>query len=114
MYQATPVAQQFGAQSYIVAIVSSLSFAMQPRGKFVQNLLWQIMFSGLAFGITTLGLWCARQAKQHTQGDSTDLYNSSAAAVAAIFLFCNVFAISSFRVVHRTPVGVADRSDAQI
>ena len=100
MFQATSVAQEFGAQTYIVSIVASLCFAMQPRAKFVQTLFSNILLSCLAACITLLGLWCAQQAKFHTQspGD-TNPYNSSAAAVSAIFLFFNLFVVNAFRAV---------------
>jgi hypothetical protein len=100
MYQSTPVATQFGSLGYLVAIIASLSFAMQPRAKFLQGLIRNILFGCIAVPITTLGLWCARQAKLHTQpAGSTELYNSSAAAVSGVFLFFNVFAVNSFRAV---------------
>ena len=100
MYQATPVAHHFGSQTYIVAIVASLSFAMDPRAKFLRNLFISLILYSIAAAVTCLGLWSARQAKLHTQsaGDS-NLYNSSAAAVSAVFFFFNSFAINAFRAV---------------
>jgi hypothetical protein len=100
MYQATPVAREFGSLGYLVTIISSLSFAMQPRAKFFEGLLRNLFFTCLAVPLTILALWCAKQAKLHTQPPgSTALYNSSAAAVSATFLFANVFAVNSFRAV---------------
>jgi hypothetical protein len=102
MYQATPVAHYFGSQSYIIAIVSTLSLAMEPRARFLRNLFINLFFYCLAAGITCLGLWSARQAKLHTQSlSNSNSYNSSAAAVSAIFLFLNLFAINAFRAVCR-------------
>jgi hypothetical protein len=100
MFQATPVAQEFGPQAYIVSIVASICFSMQPRAKFIQTVLSNVLLSCLAACITLLGLWCAQQAKLHTQspGD-TNPYNSSAAAVSAIFLFFNLFVVNAFRAV---------------
>jgi hypothetical protein len=73
---------------------------MQPRAKFLQGLFRNILFTCIAVPFTILGLWCARQAKNHTQPPgSQTLYNSSAAAVAAIFLFFNVFIANAFRAV---------------
>jgi len=96
------VAQEFGAQTYIVAIVASLCFSFQPRAKFIQTLLQNLLLSCLAACIALLGLWCARQAKVHTQSPgNTNPYNSSAAAVSAIFCFFNLFAINAFRAVCR-------------
>ena len=100
MYRATSVATDIGSLGYLVAIISSLSFAMQPRAKFLQSLFRNILFTCAAVPFTILGLWCSRQAKSHTQTPgSPALYNSSAAAVCAIFLFVNVFAVNAFRAV---------------
>jgi hypothetical protein len=113
MYRATPVAVDLGSLGYLVAIISSLSFAMQPRAKFLQSLFRNVMFTCIAVPVTILGLWSARQAKLHTEpAGSTAAYNSSAAAVCAIFLFVNNFAINAFRAVFPLYCG-ADDSDTR-
>ena len=100
MFQATPVAREFGAQTYVIAIVASLCFPMNTRAKFIQTMVSNTLFSGLAACISLLGLWCAREAKIHTQSPGeSDRYNSSAAAVSAVFLFFNLFSVNAFRAV---------------
>ena len=100
MYRSKSVALEIGSLGYLIAIISSLSFAMQPRAKFLQNLFRNILFTCVAAPMSILGLWCARQAKNHTQPPgSKALYNSSAAAVSAIFLFFNAFIANAFRAV---------------
>ena len=101
MYRSTPVANEIGSLGYIVAIIASLQFAMQPRSKYLQSLLQNIIFTCAAVPYSILGLYCARVARQHTQapGDR-NRYNSSAAAVSAIFLFVNVYALNVFRAVY--------------
>jgi len=100
MYQASPVAQVFGSSGYLVAVIASLSFAMQPRAKFLKSLILNILVTCVAVAFTIFGLWCSRQAQLNTQSPgSTALYNSSAAAVSAIFLFFSVFAVNSLRAV---------------
>ena len=100
MYRSKPVALEIGSLGYLVAIVSSLTLAMQPRAKFLQNLFRNILFTCIAVPFTILGLWCAREAKIHSQPPGSQaLYNSSAAAVSAVFLFVNVFIANSFRAV---------------
>ena len=98
MYQATAVSDHFGSQMYITAIVATLSFANDPRAKFIHNTFVSLILYCIAMGISCLGLWCARQARLHTSspGD-TSSYNSSAAAVSAIFFFVNQFSINAFR-----------------
>jgi hypothetical protein len=100
MYRATPVALNIGSLGYIVAIIASLSFAMQPRAKFLEGLFRNILFSCIATPISILGLWCARQAKYHTEPPrSQAAYNPSSAAVCAVFLFFNVFVVNVMRAV---------------
>lgn len=100
MFQSTPVADLFGSVAYIVCIISCLCFANQPRAKFLQALFQQILFTCIAVPMAILGLWCARQAKLHTQpAGSTDNYNPSAAAVSCVFLFFNTYLINAFRAV---------------
>jgi hypothetical protein len=101
MYQATPVARSLGVQAYPTAIVATLSFANDPRAKFIRNMFISLILYCIAAGVTCLGLWCARQARLHTEaiGD-TSPYNSSAAAVSAVFFFFNQFFINAFRAVY--------------
>lgn len=100
MYRATPVADTIGSLGYLVAIISSLSFAMQPRAKFLQSLFRNLLFTCAAVPVTILGLYCARQARLHNEPTgSTARYDSSAAAVCAIFLFVNVYAANAIRAV---------------
>lgn len=100
MYRSETVAHEIGSLGYLVAIVASLSFAMQPRAKFLQNIFRNILFACVATSFAILGLWCARQAKIHTQPPTTNApYNSSAAAISAIFLFFNVYIANACRAV---------------
>jgi hypothetical protein len=100
MFQSTAVANVLGPQSYLIALVCWVLFSMQPRAKFFRSLYCSIFLTCMGTGWTTLGLWCARQARLHTQGPNpVGEYNSSAAAIVAIFCFVNFYAISSFRAV---------------
>jgi hypothetical protein len=83
-----------------VAIITSLCMAMAPRAKFLESIIRHIFFTCIAVAMTLLGLWAARQARNHTQ-DANDksIYNPSAAAVSALFLFFNVFGVNAFRAV---------------
>jgi hypothetical protein len=102
MYRADSVARTFGSLGYLITIISSLSFAMQPRAKFIEGLFRNLILTCLAVPVAILGLWSARQAKHHTQSAANPgSYNSSAAAVSAVFLFFNVYASNAFRAVYR-------------
>jgi Putative ER transporter, 6TM, N-terminal len=105
MYRAQPVADTLGSLGYLVAIISSISFAMAPRAKFFQQLIRHILFTCASVPYGILALYCARVARDNTQapGD-TNRYNSSAAAISAIFLFFNVWVANSLRAVAVPPV----------
>jgi hypothetical protein len=105
MYRADSVADELGSLGYLVAILSSLSFAMMPRAKFFQTLVRNILFTCASVPYTILALYCARVARNNTQapGD-TNRYNSSAAAVSAIFLFFNVYVANALRAVWILPL----------
>jgi ABC-type xylose transport system permease subunit len=99
-YRAGAVADTLGSLGYLIAIVASISMAMMPRAKFLQQLIRNIVFVCAAVPYVILALYCARQARNNTQapGD-TNPYNSSAAAVCAIYLFFNVYIANSIRAV---------------
>src|SRR5271169_6660149 len=67
IYRADSVSKDIGSLGYLVAIIASLSFAMQPRSKFIQSLIRNIIFTCAAVPFTIFGLWCAREAKHHTE-----------------------------------------------
>jgi uncharacterized membrane protein len=103
MYRADSVAKTIGSLGYLVAIICSISMAMLPRAKFIESVIRNIFVVCLAAAVSILGLWCARQAKIHTQLPSNPtLYNPSAAAVAAVFVFFNVYISNVVRAVTRS------------
>jgi hypothetical protein len=104
MYRADSVAKDFGTLGYLVSIIASLTFAMAPRARFLQQMMRHLILTLIAAPISILGLWCARQAKNHTQAASDPtLFNSSAAAISAVFLFFNAFWICALRAVFYLP-----------
>ena len=109
MYRANDVAHEFGTLGYLVSIIASLTFAMAPRAKFLQMTFRHLILTLLATPISILGLWCARQAKNHTQAaNDPDLYNPNAAAIAGVFLFFSAFWICSLRAVSTHTIAADD------
>lgn len=121
-YQATDFADTFTTLGYLVGIISILSFAIMPRGKFVQTMLMNLFALCLATAVALLALWTCVQARIHTTavdgpgkggagtsgtpatGASTAGYNSSAAAVAGIWLFFQIYVVNAFRARNPTMV----------
>ncbi|KAJ9660707.1 hypothetical protein H2201_006786 [Coniosporium apollinis] len=108
--QADAVANHFGTLGYLVAIVSVLGFCIMPRAKFVQTLFLNILSICLSTAVQLLAIYCAVMARQHTgttsgpssvgvptPGTSTAAYNSSASAVSAIWLFAQIYMITTLR-----------------
>ncbi|KAI8625652.1 hypothetical protein F5Y19DRAFT_262256 [Xylariaceae sp. FL1651] len=103
IYQSDTVAQEFSTVGYLVGIVSVLSLTILPRGKFVQTLVLNVLFAGVGAAIALLILWSSLQARLHTQTVPDDprsprpSYNSSQAAVSAVWLFANIWIVNTIR-----------------
>ncbi|KAF2432446.1 hypothetical protein EJ08DRAFT_585764 [Tothia fuscella] len=108
MYQADAVATIYSTLGYLVAIVSILGFAIMPRAKFIQTLLFNLISLSLGAAVALLVICCTVSARQHTTvtsspsgvqspspGATLVTYNSSASAVCAIWLFVQIYAINA-------------------
>jgi hypothetical protein len=98
-YQSTAVAHYFTTLGYLVAIASILAVPIMPRAKFLQTLLFNVLATCVGASISLLALWTSIQARNHTQAPGTPLtaFNSSQAAVCAIWLFFEVYLINTIR-----------------
>lgn len=100
-YQAPAWARIYTTLGYFVAIIALLSMAMQPRAKFFQSIFTNTVFISFAAAINLLVILCAVKARDPSNnknlhgGSSGSIeataYDSSANAVAATWLFLNVF-----------------------
>ena len=109
IYESTPVARTYSTIGYLIAIISVLSFPILPRSKFLQTMILNIPCVCIAAALTLLQIYCSVQARAHTTpkpppsssgpspGAAVSHYNSSASAVCAIWLFFNIYLISTFR-----------------
>ena len=109
VYQSTAFADVYSTLGYLVAIMSILSFAILPRSKFIQTMLFNI--TGLCVGaaVALLEIYCSVQARAHTSpsvkasgkgpspGAAVATYNSSASAVCGIWLFFNIYLVNTVR-----------------
>lgn len=110
-YQATSYADTFTTIGYLVGITSILALPIQPRAKFMQTMLINILATCLGAAIALLAMFCCVQARLHSEGSTgsastsglaaggiaTSPYNSSASAVAGVWLFVEIYAISIVR-----------------
>lgn len=115
LFQADDFASHFSTVGYLVGITSILSLVMQPRAKFLQTMLVNVVFVCFAAACVTLALYCCVQARIHSgesgepsqggagtsglaaTGAQTAAYNSSAAAVAGIWLMIMIYVMSTVR-----------------
>ncbi|KAK3708565.1 hypothetical protein LTR37_011460 [Vermiconidia calcicola] len=114
-FQATAWANQFTTVGYLIGVITILSIVIQPRAKFIQMMLMHIFLSCLACALIVLACFCCVRARSNTQslagpgsggsgtsgtpapGAATAQYNSSASAVAGVWLFAQIYAISVLR-----------------
>ena len=109
IYQSTPVAELYSTLGYLVAIMSVISFAILPRSKFVQTMLFNVIGVCIGAAVALLEVYCSVQARAHTSppvkatgngpspGAAVAPYNSSASAVCAIWLFFNIYLVNTIR-----------------
>ncbi|RMZ12781.1 hypothetical protein D0862_02544 [Hortaea werneckii] len=110
-YQATSYADTFTTIGYLVGVMAVLSFPIQPRAKFMQTMLVNLFATCLGCAVTLLAMYCSVTARLNTEsntaasgtsaaaaaGIATSPYNPSASAVAGIWLFAMIYAISAAR-----------------
>ncbi|KAI6831905.1 hypothetical protein KC340_g1525 [Hortaea werneckii] len=113
-YQATSYADTFTTIGYLVGVMAVLSFPIQPRAKFMQTMLVNLFATCLGCAVTLLAMYCSVTARLNTEsntaasgtgaaaaaGIATSPYNPSASAVAGIWLFAMIYAISAARAEH--------------
>ncbi|CAK7207995.1 hypothetical protein SEUCBS139899_010829 [Sporothrix eucalyptigena] len=106
MCQSTVAADYFQPLSFLISISAILGFAIMPRGKFLKNLVLNIIFVCLSASMAMLTLYSAIKARQHTTpaGESpidpltgSVRYNSSQSAVCGVWLFANIWAVNFLR-----------------
>ncbi|KAJ5528814.1 hypothetical protein N7527_002207 [Penicillium freii] len=97
IYQSQPVANEYTTLGYLVAIVSILGFAIMPRAKFIQMMIFDVLAVCIAACLALLTMFCSVRARQHTANNPTDAYNSSASAVSGLWLFIQIWMVHTFR-----------------
>ncbi|KAK3069449.1 hypothetical protein LTR53_012208 [Teratosphaeriaceae sp. CCFEE 6253] len=111
-YQSTAWAETYTTIGYLVGIMTILSLPILPRAKFLQTMLVNVFVTCLGCAVALLAMYCCIRARINSEtrngtgggtsglasgGAPTTTYNSSASAVAGVWLFAEIYAISSFR-----------------
>ncbi|KAJ5915602.1 hypothetical protein N7466_011535 [Penicillium verhagenii] len=96
-YQASDVADEYTTLGYLIAIVSILGFAIMPRAKFIQMMIFDVFAVCIAACFALLTMYSSVKARQHTETGTPSAYNSSASAVSAVWLFFQIWLAHTFR-----------------
>ncbi|KAB8200021.1 hypothetical protein BDV34DRAFT_217538 [Aspergillus parasiticus] len=103
-FQADAVASKFTTVGYLMAIISVLGFSIQPRAKFIQMMVLDVLAVCVASAVTLLMMYSCIKARQHTEVVSSvgtsivnTPYNPSASAVSGVWLFFQIYVVHSFR-----------------
>ncbi|KAL1892005.1 hypothetical protein Sste5346_007349 [Sporothrix stenoceras] len=109
IYQSTAFSQQYSTLGYLVPIVSVMTVAVMPRGKFIQTLTLNVLSVSFGAALALLVLYSGVKARAHTSGPLTPEelaayqatgrppYNSSQSAVCAIWLVFSIWLINMIR-----------------
>ncbi|CAK1362151.1 unnamed protein product [Cercospora beticola] len=93
LYQLDGFANYYTTLGYLAVVMTILSVVMMPRAKFLQTMLVNLLFLCLGAALSLLAMYCCIKARR----GSTAPYDSSASAVAAVWLVAQVFSISVVR-----------------
>ncbi|KFY72534.1 hypothetical protein V499_07347 [Pseudogymnoascus sp. VKM F-103] len=97
-YESLDIARIFTTLGYLVPVITVLSISIMPRAKYIQTLILNTIGICLGSAVALLGIWSGVQARVHTTPPgSTARYNSSQAAVCAIWLFANIYLVNALR-----------------
>lgn len=87
---------KYGTTAYVSAIIAMFCMAPLPRAKFNQGIVLIALFECFAASIVLLGMYCGIKARE-SSSNPTDRYNSSQAAVCAVWLFLDIWLFSMLR-----------------
>ncbi|KAL3448398.1 hypothetical protein BJX65DRAFT_71530 [Aspergillus insuetus] len=103
IYQSNAIADITLTVGYLSALISVLSQALTPRAKFLKIFLFDLLATCGSASLCCLAVFCAVRAREHTTASTTTTsdgdggYNSSACAVAGIWLITLIWIANGIR-----------------
>ncbi|PGH11059.1 hypothetical protein AJ79_05101 [Helicocarpus griseus UAMH5409] len=102
IHQSSAVADITENYAYLAVLMAVISQTLRPRAMFVKIMLFNLIATGMAAGLSTLGMYSAIQARKHTTPpDASEAvkngHNSSQCAVAAIWLIFDIWLSNTLR-----------------
>lgn len=108
IYQAAPVRDLLTTLGYLAGVISVLALPILPRGKFLQNMLLNLICAAVGGAVGMLIAWSGVKARLNTSDlaemaqyiaqNGSAPYNSSQSAVCAVWLFFNIWLANVIRV----------------
>ncbi|PNS19335.1 hypothetical protein CAC42_2512 [Sphaceloma murrayae] len=107
-YQSRPFAEMYNTSGYFVALAAVLSFPILPRAKFIQGMIILLGALAVSFAFSLFAIFCCVQVRRGdsarsvsvTDGPNIATYDSSAATVAAMFLFLQIYVLNTWRAIY--------------
>lgn len=113
-YQSSAWSTTFSTLGYLVSIVAFLGFAIAPRGKFLQSLVLNLLFTCAAAAIALLQILVTVSARKSTTTDKSQQYaapgssgsmealdyNASANTLSALGLFITVYLVNTYVILY--------------
>lgn len=90
------MADEYTTLGYLIAIVSILGFAIMPRAKFIQMMIFDVLAVCIASCFALLTMYSSVKARQNN-GAGKSAYASSASAVSGVWLFFQIWLAHTFR-----------------
>ncbi|KAH6874711.1 hypothetical protein B0T10DRAFT_532842 [Thelonectria olida] len=95
--QSSAVANVTTTTGYLAALISVSAQCLQPRAKFMKVMFFCLLSLCVTASITCLAIYTAVKARDPKSDERDDLYDSSASAVAAIWLFVMIWVGNALR-----------------
>lgn len=107
IYQAPAIQNLLTTLGYLTGVISVLSLVVLPRGKFIQNMVLNLLCAAVGGAVAVLIAWSSVQARLNTsnleemaayiQQYGRAPYNSSQSAVCGVWLVFNIWLANTIR-----------------
>jgi hypothetical protein len=96
LLQSDTISQTYTTVGYLIAIGSILSPGLAPRATYIEATVCNVLFISITALVAMFAMWTVLKARETTTapGASSNAYNSSASAVAGIWLFFMLYVIN--------------------
>ncbi|KAF2717130.1 hypothetical protein K431DRAFT_298064 [Polychaeton citri CBS 116435] len=98
-YQSNVVSKYYNTLGYLTAVIAILSLSIMPRGKYIQTILVDMIYTCVAAAVNMFGLWFSVKARENTTpaGQPLEGYNASQSAVCCLWLVFQIYVVNVIR-----------------